>query len=491
MITEQELWNLEMVKQEIEPDNSALKFAEEQANEAYLEEVKQMSQYQHVFVRNENLREMEEIIIPDGTEEIGMKAFEGYEKLKRVVIPEGVKIIQSDAFYSCYSLIDIKLPESLEKIGECAFSNCENLKKITIPENVKEIEEAAFAECYSLEEVELPEEMDFLGAIVFAGCCSLEEIKIHKVENFINEEAFNGCSALRKVKLPENTKYILKKAFKDCSELEEIYIPDSVESIDEEAFKNCISLKKVSIPNGAKISNSAFSGCNDLELVYKDGSKVTKNYDVPIEDEKYREKLENKLNSSYTAEEIETIKSNMAYILKSVEENKTPSATAEVLGLNYKFVSDLYINCGNEFKESERVTNEMLEKFIIIRKDILDKLLKINISSYKSNLGLNISENKLFFIICGLRENIMPSILAETINVDYDVICDIANYYNKNSNKSNKEIVDELVKRFDTMEQQNKIAVEKKEKEEFEKHKQFIDDQIKQRTDDFWKDLFS
>ena len=56
-------------------------------------------------------------IIPEGTVEIGMYAFEGCEDLTKVVIPDSVAEIGTCAFSGCINLEDVILPDSLQIIG--------------------------------------------------------------------------------------------------------------------------------------------------------------------------------------------------------------------------------------------------------------------------------------------------------------------------------------------------------------------------------------
>ena len=91
-----------------------------------------------VLVRLDNYDGYEEIIIPDGVESIGWRAF--YERwVTKVVIPDSVKTIEAEAFLES-NVSEVIIPDSVTCIETWAFGDCENIKEITIPDSVKKIE---------------------------------------------------------------------------------------------------------------------------------------------------------------------------------------------------------------------------------------------------------------------------------------------------------------------------------------------------------------
>ena len=72
-------------------------------------------------------------IIPEGTEEIGLGAFNGIgicNNLRSVRIPGSVKTIGDGAFASCGKLTDIIIPGSVEQMGDDVFKECRSLHRI-------------------------------------------------------------------------------------------------------------------------------------------------------------------------------------------------------------------------------------------------------------------------------------------------------------------------------------------------------------------------
>jgi hypothetical protein len=53
------------------------------------------------------------------------------------VLPDGVNEIGVRAFHDCTSLESITLPEGITEIGNYAFNRCSSLKKVFLPKKVK------------------------------------------------------------------------------------------------------------------------------------------------------------------------------------------------------------------------------------------------------------------------------------------------------------------------------------------------------------------
>ena len=275
----------------------------------------------------------------------------GNSSITRFTVPDSVKYIAECAFKDS-TLEEIILPEKLEKIGMGAFYNCDGLKYIDIPKNVNYIGDYAFADCDGIESFTFDcrvnnyeysgifdscdalKEVSILGYVssinrtMFFGCPALESINVEKSSiyytidgvlyshtsydqlsfyprgkqdkeftlpcsvRYINqwaflnneyleklilegdevsiaEEAFLGAKSLREVEINCFTlNYIDKGAFKDCISLKEIILPDSINGIGAGAFEGCISLEKVVLGNNIKnIFENTFRNCSSLKTV--------------------------------------------------------------------------------------------------------------------------------------------------------------------------------------------------------------------------------
>ena len=61
------------------------------------------------------------------------------------IIPEGTTEIGSRAFLQCEELQSVVIPEGVVTIGHGAFSRCEKLQSVVISEGVEDIDYGAFA----------------------------------------------------------------------------------------------------------------------------------------------------------------------------------------------------------------------------------------------------------------------------------------------------------------------------------------------------------
>lgn len=120
------------------------------------------------------------------------KEMSWYKEIENVVVKDGVQHIGIDAFTDCTSLKSITTPDDI--VGVTYFTNCTSLTSITVPENT---------EC--------------IGNDVFSGCTNLKEVKIGSKLTEIMHGSFQGCTALETLDLPETVTKISDYAFKNCS----------------------------------------------------------------------------------------------------------------------------------------------------------------------------------------------------------------------------------------------------------------------------------
>ena len=143
--------------------------------------------------RENVLKNLKFVTIPDSVEYIGSFAFECCFSLINVFIGKGVKRIGRKVFCNCYNLTEINVdinnkkytsidgilynkdktkllvyplmkkennfvvPDSVTSIGEYAFENCEDITNITLSKSIKSIEDGAFTGCEKLTDIILPD----------------------------------------------------------------------------------------------------------------------------------------------------------------------------------------------------------------------------------------------------------------------------------------------------------------------------------------------
>ena len=182
-----------------------------------------------------------------------------------VRIHPSVTEVEDEAFKNCYNLREVVLNEGLQKIGEKAFWTCTSLSSIKLPSTVTEIEQYAFYNCINLREVVLNYGLQKIGDRAFYYCSSLSSIALPSTVTEIGNQAFHDCN-LRGVVLNAGLQKIGEWAFRRCTSLSSITIPSTVTEIGDDAFTNCNNLREVvfhGVPR--EIGKFAFSDCPSLE----------------------------------------------------------------------------------------------------------------------------------------------------------------------------------------------------------------------------------
>ena len=223
----------------------------------------------------------EDVVIPETVDGLpvrglGYHTFESTEKrpinIKSIVIPEGTQSLGIQLFMNCKSLESVTLPESLERIEREVFLGCTALKTINFPSNLETIGYYAFMDCSSLLQAHFSEGLTYLDYMVFRNCTSLESVMLPGSLTYMGQSAFNGCTNLKTVDIPLDGKHstLEYSVFENCSSLEYICIPAGVGPISNQAFNNCTSLKTVEFSQNNKVNyigEKAFNNCTSLETV--------------------------------------------------------------------------------------------------------------------------------------------------------------------------------------------------------------------------------
>ena len=176
---------------------------------------------------NGNLLLMDEtgtLTIPDSVTKIGEGAFSNLDGLKTIIIPGTVKEIGKGAFQFDSTLETVIIQEGVERIDQSAFNQCINLKRIEMPESIKRIDEYAFNFCESLSSIEIPSKITEITGSSFGSCIKLSNVKFRgdKVTK-INGSAF-GNTAIKSINITKDVQEISNSAFTGCSNLEKINI---------------------------------------------------------------------------------------------------------------------------------------------------------------------------------------------------------------------------------------------------------------------------
>ncbi|WP_294786235.1 leucine-rich repeat domain-containing protein [uncultured Eubacterium sp.] len=209
--------------------------------------------YALVAVWAEDGRECYEVV--PGTVCVKQHAFEGQMYIQQVVLPEGVQQIEEEAFESCQALQRISLPEGLTQLGADAFRCCIKLEGIELPASLKSLGEHALTDTYgwspSMNGIQYitvqPENPYFYndayafyrrgehGDTLIKYFGKNETWKIPKEVTEVGSMALRRAN-LREVTIPETVKKLPKDAFQECGRLEcmeieadqvKLYVPEN------------------------------------------------------------------------------------------------------------------------------------------------------------------------------------------------------------------------------------------------------------------------
>ena len=113
--------------------------------------------------------------IPEGTESIGLRAFQTARYLKNVTMPPTVRRIYEGAFFGCESLESIAMSDAITEIPgiselthDGVFEQCKHLHTVVFPKNLEYIGARAFLDCGKLD-IKIPDGVEYIGDYAFAA----------------------------------------------------------------------------------------------------------------------------------------------------------------------------------------------------------------------------------------------------------------------------------------------------------------------------------
>jgi len=203
-----------------------------------------------------NCSSMVGVVIPGSVKTIGDYAFYGCKNLGEselyasvedmkegkdpmkgdVIISEGVEHIGSRAFQNCAGIAEIIIPGSVKYIGDRAFHSCTNLKKVVLGEGIQEVPDYTFYKCENLTELHISDSIKSIGNYAFRGCAALANIKIGASVESIGRYAFYGCTEVQEIMIPASVKTIGDYAFRGCTKVDAVILPETIDVIGKHAF---------------------------------------------------------------------------------------------------------------------------------------------------------------------------------------------------------------------------------------------------------------
>ncbi len=129
----------------------------------------------------------------DKTEKIAPYAFYGAKNLTQIILPAGINEIGEYAFAECVNLEWFEIPADVTAIAKGTFYCLENsnMKSLRMGNKITEIKDNAFFGLNSLTELQLSATLESLGNEAFVGCDSLRSVGIANTNKTFT--VFNGA----------------------------------------------------------------------------------------------------------------------------------------------------------------------------------------------------------------------------------------------------------------------------------------------------------
>ena len=153
----------------------------------------------------QNCSNLNEIVFQPGLESIGSYAFQNCRNIRELNFKQGLKTIGREAFGYIWGnseqvrIEELVLPEGVESIGVGAFASIFSLERVALPSTLKTMGSFAFRYCYQLGSISLPTSLQSIPESAFSGCSSLTEVRIPSTITSIGDDAFGKCPQLNDV----------------------------------------------------------------------------------------------------------------------------------------------------------------------------------------------------------------------------------------------------------------------------------------------------
>lgn len=241
------------------------------------------------------------VILAPGIEKIGDYTFYECKELKEISLPSGLEEIGERAFSSS-GLISLSTPESLKNIGKFAFSICKSLTSADIKGTDLKVSRNAFSDCTALASLTLGEGIIELGNLAFSDT-AVSAARLPDSLNSIVGDAFLDCPKLSGFEVKDsNTRYSVDSkgvlytkdgktvvaaprnlsgtySVRDGTEtigdyafrgnlMGGVILPSSTTSVGTWAFHSCAILDHVDAPGVKDISKGAFCNVKNLKTFY-------------------------------------------------------------------------------------------------------------------------------------------------------------------------------------------------------------------------------
>lgn len=253
-------------------------------------------------------KDVKSIIIGEGVETIGKRAFWHCNSLEALTIPTTLLSIDDDPFWGTEENFSDVYISDLQFWCEIDFSDigvanplgeAENLyhngilvEDLVLLGDVTEVKDTAFYDCESIKSVTFSDKIEHIGKYAFNGCPNLTEVNIpdvpvqidiHAFENtpiyddannwengafYIDNHLINFLGEADEFVVRDGTVDIAKRAFARTNYsgdkiIKKLVLPDSLVKISDEAFQDSAYLEEITFGTGLKsIGEYAFENCS-------------------------------------------------------------------------------------------------------------------------------------------------------------------------------------------------------------------------------------
>lgn len=193
--------------------------------------------------------------------------FYSIAELKNLNLGENVKVVDKYMFSYCTGLEEVLLPDHMESVGLWGFRGCSALKNVHLSANLSQVSDYGFAECTSLDNVIFPAKMTSVADHSFADCTSLKKLDLGNSLNIIGPAAFKNDTQLESIVIPETLYGLGVEAFANCTSLPNVTIR-AISSVGKQAFQGCSGLKWVSLSDKTtSLGEDSFADCPGINYV--------------------------------------------------------------------------------------------------------------------------------------------------------------------------------------------------------------------------------
>lgn len=158
-----------------------------------------------------------------------------------LILEEGIEKIGSRAFYGCSGLETVRIPDSVTEMGIRTFYQCAALKKVELGAGLTSIPDFAFYECGALTEVVIPDNCERIGKSAFYNCVSLETVKLGRKVAEIDQFAFRGCTSLTQIIANNGLATIGNYAFRGATNITYVLLNKDVTDVRMHAFYGALN----------------------------------------------------------------------------------------------------------------------------------------------------------------------------------------------------------------------------------------------------------